>query len=92
MEYFVDITHDKMKGTYCVVHCLWSFGVANIQISIFQSICVVVLTPLSHCRVCDITDCVCSTCVFVSDFLNMPTTHLYVKASDMILFSIEQVW
>jgi len=32
MEYFAGITHDKIKGTYCVVHCLRSSGVANFQI------------------------------------------------------------
>ena len=35
---------------------------------------------------CDVTECVCSTCVFVSAFL-LPTAYLYLIASDVILFT-----
>jgi len=44
------------------------------------------LITLSLYRVCDVTECVSSTCVFVSAFL-LPTAYLYVKASDVILFT-----
>ena len=44
------------------------------------------LKTLSHCRVCDIAECVCSTCVFVSAFL-LPTAYLYVIDCDVILFT-----